>query len=80
MSDQDQTLPLVHPGEVPPETWLTFSQFAHLMPGMSKRAWEHNVKEGRLPAGTRFSPKGPLVHKAGALAAFFAQRDAEVAQ
>lgn len=76
MPEHHDTEPLISPADLPAETLINYDQFKHLMPGTNRRMIEDNAKAGRFIAGVRITPRKPMVWRAGAVAAWLAERTA----
>lgn len=66
----------IAPADLPPATLISFDDFSGFVPGMSRRYLERLAEAGRFVPGVRLMPRKPMVFKAGAVAAWLAERTA----
>lgn len=71
-----ETKPQVAPCDLPPSTLISYDDFSSFVPGMSRRYVERLAEAGRFVPGVRLMPRKPLVFRAGAVAAWLAERTA----
>lgn len=76
MSKTQETVVPVNPADLPADALIPYAAFAHLMPHTNRRMVEDNAKAGRFIAGVRITPRKPMVWRAGAVAAWLAERTA----
>lgn len=76
MSKTQEAVAQVNPADLPADALIQYDAFAHLMPGTNRRMVEDNAKAGRFIAGVRITPRKPMVWRAGAVAAWLAERTA----
>lgn len=78
MPEQHQTENLISPADLPAETLITYDDFKHLLPNTNRRMIEAGAKAGRFAPGTRLTPRRPMIWRAGAVAAWLAERTADL--
>lgn len=80
MSDTQQAAPAavnIHPADLPADALIDFDAFAWLLPGgVRRQRIERSARAGNFPAGVRFTPRAKMVWRAGAVAAWLAERTA----
>lgn len=68
--------PQIAPADLPPTTLITYNDFSDFVPGLSRKYLEKMSEAGRFVRGARLMPRKPLVFRAGAVAAWLAERTA----
>lgn len=66
----------IHPAQRDPSDLVSYDDIAPFIFGLSKENVRQLVLAERFPPGMRASPKRPLLHRAGAVAAWIAERSA----
>ena len=67
----------VHPGDLNADELISYDAFGWLLPaGLNRRKFERLSRLGHAPAGVRYTPRSPMVWKAGGIAAWLQAKDA----
>lgn len=70
------TKPQIAPADLPPQMLISHSDFSEFVPGLGRRYLERMAEAGRFIPGVRLMPRKPMVWRAGAVAAWLAERTA----